>query len=517
MVGKDASNPNIVFILSDDHGQWALGCYGNKEVKTPNLDRLANEGVLFSNFFCTSPVCSPARASILTGRIPSQHGVHDWIGAGSINVKDYEGVELNYKRYAPFEGITGKELEEIPNDMTIPVQDTLDYQRYSSTEVSDPIDYLEDQIAYTDILTDNGYCCGLSGKWHLGYSMKPQKSFSYWSVISKGGTYYKQPEYIRNGKIKFEQGYITDIITEDAINFIDKSHKAGKPFYVSLHYTAPHDPWLKEDQPEEIWNLYNSCTFESVPNEPLHPWQRKNRPIGEGKKRNYYLQGYYTTITAMDKNIGKIVDRLEEMGIKDNTLIVFTSDNGLNMGHHGIWGKGNGTNPQNMFDTSVKVPMIVSCPGKVAEGIVCNDLLSHYDFMPTLLDFVGIENSESENLPGKSFVPILRGEKMDKKENVVVYDEYGPVRMVRTKEWKYIHRYPFGPHELYDLANDPDEKVNLIDDSSKENVVISMKAMLEEWFIKYVNPEIDGIRDGVTGEGQFELAGIWGKGKKSFK
>lgn len=154
------------------------------------------------------------------------------------------------------------------------------------------------------------------------------------------------------------------------------------------------------------------------------------------------------------------------MGIRKNTLLIFFSDNGMNMGHHGIYGKGNGTFPQNMFDTAVKVPAIISYPGHVLPGVVCDELLSHNDVMPTLLDHLGIENPNAENLPGCSFEPLLRGRPLSGREHVVIFDEYGPVRMIRSREWKYVHRHLDGPHELYDLVNDPDEEPNRISDQT---------------------------------------------------
>src|SRR5699024_3300043 len=148
---------------------------------------------------------------------------------------------------------------------------------------------------------------------------------------------------------------------------------------------------------------------------------------------------------------------------------------------------GNGTFPQNMYDTSVKVPAIMSHPGQIPENVVNEDLVSGYDFMPTLLAYTGMEASLPDGLPGRSILPILKGETMTERENVVIYDEYGPVRMIRTREWKYIHRYPYGPHELYDLVNDPGERDNKVDAPACKDILIDMKAHLEEWFFTYVN------------------------------
>jgi len=459
-------NLNIVAILTDDQGIWAMGCGGNREIRTPNLDRLAASGMRFDNFFCTSPVCSPARASLLTGRIPSQHGVHDWLREG--NAKE------------------------------------------------DAIEYLRGQLAYTDLLAANGYTCGFSGKWHLGDSARPQKGFTHWYVHEcGGGPYYNAPMY-REGALVREPGYVTDLITDDALAFLDERAAAGGPFYGAIHYTAPHSPWI-DSHPKDIVDSYDACAFESCPVEPEHPWALRNTvPGGIRENRKENLKGYFAAVTAMDANVGRILDKLEALGLRENTLVFFSSDNGYNCGQHGVWGKGNGTFPLNMYDTSVKVPAILSHPGSIPEAAVCDALLSQYDFMPTLLDYVGIENPAADRLPGSSFLPILKGQDMKERENVVVYDEYGPVRMIRSRQWKYIHRYPYGPHELYDLEHDPGERNNLVHDETTRDVRVSMKAQLDDWFACYVDPDLDGAREAVYGKGQLRLAGPAGRGEKAF-
>lgn len=445
-------------ILTDDQGAWAMGCAGNPDVKTPNLDRLAESGVRFTNFFCTSPVCSPARASLFTGKMPSQHGIHDW---------------LRHEN-----------------------------EQETTTE------YLKGQISYTDILSRNNYTCGISGKWHLGHSTKPQKSFSHWYVHASGGSAYHNAPMIRNGKLVQEPGYITDLITDDGIEFIELQSTKSNPFYLSVHYTAPHDPWINQ-HPKKYVALYDDHTFESCPKNPEHPWSTTN--YRDNHEAN--LTGYFASITAMDYNIGRIIDTIEALNLREDTLIFFLSDNGFNFGHHGIWGKGNGTFPQNMYDTSVKVPAIMSHPGRIPQGKVSDELVSGYDFMPTILDYVGLENPAANELPGSSFLPNIIDCTMENnnRNDIVIYDEYGPVRMIRTKEWKYIHRYPDGPHELFHLIEDPEENINLIDAPDKDDVVALMKDKLERWFVKYVDPSIDGTREPVKGAGQSGLAGSGGK------
>jgi len=474
MASKDRNRPNILFIQTDDQGYWALGCAGNAELRTPNLDRLAASGIHFENFFCVSPVCSPARASILTGRIPSQHGVHDWLRAGNSTVEPDRGGELT--------------------------------------------EYLKGQTAYTDILAQNGYVCGLSGKWHLGDAHHPQKSFTFWEVHTKGGGPYYNAPMIKDGDVYEEPRYVTEVITDNALTFLKQQAQSESPFYLSVHYTAPHSPWGRDQHPQDLYDDYfNHCPFALIPNVPIHPWQINSAPHGRTEaERRAILSGYFAAVTAMDQNVGRLLDWLEGQGLRENTLIFFTSDNGMNMGHHGIYGKGNGTFPQNMFDTSVKVPTIISRPGHVPAGQRCGALLSHYDLRPTILAYLGLENPEADKLPGHSFAPLLQGESFTERGPIVVYDEYGPVRMIRNKTWKYIHRYPYGPHELYNLADDSAEEHNLIDSQAHQATVAEMKVELEAWFLRYVDPALDGRHEPVTGRGQLGLAGPAGQGKQNF-
>ncbi len=456
------NQPNIIVIMSDDQGEWALGCTGNKEIITPHIDNLAENGVMMNNFFCASPVCSPARASFLTGQIPSQHGIHDW---------------LKHEN---------KKEEEI--------------------------EYLKGQIGYTDILSDNGYVCGLSGKWHMGNSAVPQKGFSHWYAHhGGGGPYYNAPMY-RDGVLYKEPEYITDAITDDAIGFI-KNNANKSPFYLHVGYTAPHSPWIN-NHPKEYEDLYKDCPFDSCPQEEMHPDSIfLTKSVREDLRAN--LTGYFASVTAMDANIGRIMSELEDQGILENTIVVFTSDNGFSCGHHGFWGKGNGTFPINMYESSVKVPFIISHKGSLPENIKSDTLVSAYDFMPTLLEYMGYEEYKNEKLPGESFLSELRGEKTSGNKHIVIMDEYGPNRMIRNERFKYVKRYPYGPDEMYDLKNDPGEKHNLVRDEAHADIAIELRKELQEWFLKYVNPEIDGTKEAVFGTGQKNLAGSWSNGEES--
>ena len=466
MASKDPSRPNVLFILSDDQGPWAMRCAGNTDIITPALDEIAAAGIRFTDFFCVSPVCSPARASLMTGDIPSRHGVHDWIRAG--NVGD---------------------------------------QR---------VDFLAGQTLLTDRVAAAGYRCGLIGKWHLGASDMPRAGYVTWFAHPSGmSPYYNVPMQDGNRTVTIER-YLTDEISDRALTFVRDESRRAEPFWLSLNYTAPHYPWI-DAHPREYTDLYAGCAFESCPQERPHPWTAYGNPAtDEGFRRpRESLIGYFAATTAMDAGIARVLRELDKLELTQSTLVIFMSDNGMNCGQHGIWGKGNGTRPQNMYDTSVKVPCLIAQPGRIAPG-VSDALLSGYDLFPTLLAYLGLADSPARPRPGRSFSALLEGRALRRDDAVVVYDEYGPVRMVRTREWKYVHRYPDGPHELYDLRNDAGERRNVVDDATYRATVAMLRARLAEWFACYVDPALDGADKRVTGCAQLGLTPAEGDGSDVF-
>lgn len=388
---------NVITIIADDMGAWATGeKAGNTEVKTPNIDALAEDGVSFSNFYCVSPVCSPARASIYSGTIPSSHGVFDWVAAGNLDKE-----ELGELKSAP---------------------------EFSNEESS--IRFMDDTLTYTELMEEVGYRCSLSGKWHLGDSLNPQKGYQDWYALGRGGCEYMRPDIVEDGEISFKNEYVTHSITNNALKIIE-TFDDGEPHYLNVAYTAPHSPWDKDNHPEKYRNLYRDCSFDSVPKEDHHPWQVPSAPVPHNEEeRREYLTGYYAAISAMDEGIGKIVSSLKEKGLYQDTLIMFTSDNGMSMGHHGIWGKGYGTYPLNMYDSSIKVPMIMTWPNVLPHNKVINSNRSYYDIFPTLVDYLDLPTKEVKelSLPGKSLRSVLENETEADKTNTVVYDEYGATR-----------------------------------------------------------------------------------------
>ena len=443
-------HPNILLLLSDDQGPWALGCAGNSEIITPRLDQLAREGMRFDQFFCVSPVCSPARASLLCGCIPSRHGIHDWLR--------------------------------------------------DDTKEQAQIEYLAGQQTLPSLLARAGYDCALSGKWHLGASHRPQQGFSHWYCHkSGGGPYYGAPMY-RNGQLYREPEYITKAITDDALAYLESRKGKAQPFFLQVGYTAPHAPWL-ENHPKEFTDLYQDCPFQSVPHLPPQPHRIFLTDDALRDERGN-LTGYFAAVTAMDWHIGRILDYLDREGMAQDTLVIFTSDNGFCCGHHGLWGKGNGTYPINMYEECVKVPFIARHSGQIPSGSTCSDLQSAYDFLPTVLDYIGLPCPRDDQLPGQSFARALQGLPGPGREDVVVMDEYGPNRMIRTSTHKFIARYPQGPCQLFDLEKDPGEQHNLLEQQPHHPLAAQLLERLEQWFSRYASAGMDGRDLPVYGCGQ---------------
>lgn len=230
MASRNVGKPNLLFILTDDQGAWAMGCAGNPEIRSRNLDRLSAEGTRFENFFCTSPVCSPARASILTGRIPSQHGVHDF---------------LQWEQH----------IKNCPADETR---------------------FLEGQPTYIEMLKEAGYDTCLSGKWHLGYGLEPQSGFQTWNPMPYGASdYFRAPVVEENRIVTHEGSYSSDVFTDNALKFLDDQIDSDSPFCLHLHYTAPHAPWGRKQHPIEIWEI----TITTVPSPRFRPMKNPCRAV----------------------------------------------------------------------------------------------------------------------------------------------------------------------------------------------------------------------------------------------
>ncbi len=439
--------PNIIFILTDNHGAWTLGCYGNKEIRTPNIDKLAAQGILFTRAYCNNSVCSPSRASFLTGLIPSQHGVHAYIP---------NATQIGPKAYC-----TIKEFRTLPK-----------------------------------ILSEAGYICGLSGKWHLGENLFPQEGFTYWFAKAGGHTTtFYNDDMIWQGKIYKEPKYTTEAITDHAIEFIEQNRE--KPFFLYLAYNAPYGlgKVVQEEHQNRHTAFYAHKKMESFPREKINPWLKANRFAVNNVKS---MRSYAAAVSGVDDGVGRVMDTLKKLGLDKNTLVVFSADQGLNAGHGGYWGIGDHSRPINTQEAMVRIPLIFWQPGNIVAGKSSDLMVHNHDFLPTMLDHLNLNEKmpTSPPLPGKSFAQVLRGKEI-KWENVI-YHEFENTRMIRTPKWKLTIRHPRGPDELYDMKKDPDEKENLIEVSDYAAVKIVLQKKLEAFFAKYADPKYDRWKNGAT-------------------
>ena len=436
---------NILVIFNDDHAQWAMGAYGNRELHTPTLDYLAQTGVQMQNAFTPTPVCSPACACFLTGRLASQHGVHDYLA------------------------------------------------------YSDPVAsgrwWLQDETTLSEHLSSAGYETAMCGKWHIGNDVTPQAGFDYWFSlggkfpINRCGSY----PFSENGVVEERIGYKTPIITEKAIQFL-RNRDEKRPFFLMVNYRATHGPW--RDHPEHAVAPYRHSKFTDIPQDKMYPFGQQVLSSTAPTRNNprEALAQYYASVSRIDAATGHLLEELEALGLRENTLIVYTSDHGLCCGHHGIWGKGNATLPLNMVEESIRVPLIFNQPGKLFGGQRRGEFVDHLDLFQTLAAYANLELPDEENrYPGRSFLPLLENRSLSDWRDVQ-YGEYGNLRMIRTKTHKLVRRYPNGSCELFDLRSDPRETINLFHDSAHESLVQRLTHQLEQHFSQYEDPQKSGLR-----------------------
>jgi choline-sulfatase len=428
--GAMAPRPNILFIVTDDQGPWAFGASGESQAVTPVLDRLAREGARFTRAFTPTPVCSPARVSILTARYGSEVGITDHLNP-----------------------------------------------RVDGDFVLDPA-----LPTWPRQLQRAGYATALIGKWHLGLRRSPTE-YGYDAFIGfrAGGIAPRHPALEKNGVTVKREGFVVDLLTDETIEWLEARDPA-KPFAVSLHYREPHAPYL----PVRDEDLAAVAGLEIRPPEPDFPGL--NTELVQRLMREYLA-----SVAAIDRNLQRLLAAMERLGLARNTVVIFTSDHGYNLGHHGLRFKGNaqwgllhpsavppGTpnvpanQRPNMFDTSLRVPLVVRWPGVVAPGRVIDESVSHLDWFRTLAEIAGAPLPADATVRGRSFVPLLRGPVAGWDNDV--YAEYAMkhgatahLRAYRSNDWKLVRDFANpGRDELYHLAADPGEKRNLIGDRRPE-------------------------------------------------
>ena len=440
---------NFVIITTDDQGRWAMP-HRMPELVMPHMEVLLAESLELDQMYCASPVCSPARASMLTGRMPSAHGVHDWLVGG----------------------------------------------RHPAAH---PDHYLEGQPTTPEVLHDGGYQCAMAGKWHVGDSREAAPGFEHWYAHRYGGgPYYGAPIWNKGGEA-VEPRYFTDAVTDSALDFLT-TRDTSRPFYLAVNFTAPHDPWI-DNHPDELVELYAETDFPSVPRTEPHPWvtPRREAFAAAFDDPHPHLAGYCASLTAVDSSLGRLRAALDEQGIAHNTVIIYISDNGFSCGHHGIWGKGNGTYPLNFWDNSVRVPCVVHLPGG-ATG-TSQALLSSVSLHRSVCELAGVDVPTDRWGAGHSFVSTLRGDPAGGQEYVVVTSEYGGARMITDSQHKLVQRFD-GPGELYDLTQDPDEQMNLYDDPAVSTIQKTLAESMQTRFQGFTRAGSSGWEQPVRGWGQ---------------
>jgi arylsulfatase A-like enzyme len=433
--------PNLVFILTDNEGAWMLGCYGNPDIRTPAIDRLAAEGIRFTRALSSNPVCSPTRATFLTGLIPSQHGVHRYLGG------------------------------EKPNAQMGPAA----------------YDVIREFPSLPKILRDAGYACGLVGKWHLGANLTPQEGFSYWITMPTGHTteFYDVP-VIENGQVRREPKYLTDLWTEHGVRFIEQNK--DRPFFLYLAYNGPYGlgGLLRNPARNRHAAYYADKLLLSFPRDTMHPWLVNNK---EFLNNPTAIRRVAAETSGVDDGVGEIMATLKRLGLDENTLVVYAADQGWMGGHNGIWGMGDHTRPIGAFEQMMHIPLIFRQPGRIPAGKTSDILVCNYDFLPSVLAYLGLTDKTPTNSPGRDFSPVLTGRSIPW-ENVTLY-EMENTRAIRAERWKYVARHPDGPFELYDMATDPGERVNLYGQPRQATVQRQMAARLDAFFAKYADPQYD--------------------------
>lgn len=443
--GPGDGRPNIVFLYTDDQAQWAMGAYGNREIRTPNLDRLASQGVRFRNAFTVTPVCSPSRASLMTSRYSTEFGIGDWINPGA-----------------------EPDLGLAPSAITWP-----------------------------ELLKGAGYTTGLMGKWHLGTLDRfhpTRQGFDRFFGFRAGGNKPVNPRLEVEGTVRDLTGSLPDLLVDEGIRFVEASK--DRPFLLSVHFRAPHNPYAPV--PRQDSDPYKTLD-PTIPAVPGLPAARVKQITRE----------YYASVSSVDRNVGRLLERLDSLGLSRRTIVIFTSDHGYMIGHHGLWHKGNASwliegrkgHRPNMFEESMRVPLLIRWPGVVAAGTVVERAVSNLDLFPTILDMAQIGVPDNLRLHGRSLVPLLRNASAEWDDTLFgQYDMHhyqeARMRMIRTPEWKLVRHFePGGKDELYHLAADPGETTNLVDSSDSQDQAQrrDLSARLAEWMKSIHDPLAPGV------------------------
>jgi len=460
-----SNRPNIVFIMTDDHAAHAIGAYGSRVNATPNLDRLAREGALFTRVFATNSICTPSRAAILTGQ------------------------------YSHLNGVTM-------------------FNRFDSS-----------RMTVARLLQQAGYHTGLVGKWHLG---SDPAGFDYWEILPGQGAYFSPILYTASSEKTYTDRYVTDVITDRALDFL-QNRPRGKPFFLMMHHKAPHRPWeptpshaarfaaQRIPEPVTFWDSYATRTdalhenqqriaadltnrdlkltpSPGLDQEQLTKW-RTTKPqsvtiVRDGRdvtltgeplvrwKYQRYMQDYLATVQSVDDSVGRVLDYLDQHQLTRNTIVVYTSDQGFFLGDHGLFDK------RFMYEESIRMPFLVRWPATVKAGSKVDAMALNVDFAPTFLQAAGLPIPAE--MQGRSLVPVLRGRAPADWRSAIYYRYYHDpgdhnTRAhygVRTRTHKLIYFWKKDQWELFDLVKDPYELHNLYGEPGLEAMTAQLQDLL---------------------------------------
>ncbi len=461
----DKKKYNVVFIMTDNQPADLLGCYGNDEIFTPHLDEFAHEGILFENAFCPNGMCSPCRASVLTGLMPSQHGIHTWLDD---RVMDRWPAEWN----------------AIAEFITLP-----------------------------EIFNNNGYKTALIGKYHLGMPYKPQNGFQHWVTFPYGHTRsFWGNSIIENGKQSIYSGHSVDCFTEKAVEYIQNHDPTSDPpFFMFLTYNAPYGHWpaIKGPARNRFAHLYENCPMTTVPREGLSQQAIKRYDLKKdqsGGGIDYSaelttpndlpsLRNYYSQMSMVDDGVGTVLNAIKSQDLEEDTLVIYTCDHGFSLGRNGFWGHGQATWPANTHRSAFSIPMLMRHTAHIKPSGVTNYLVNSVDLFATILEYVGLGQEKiNENTPSRSFAPMLRGEKIPWENEVFMEQE--ETRSIRTENWLYMKRFQGSrafqfEDELFDLSIDPDERENVASDTAYSKIADGLRKRIDSFFNQYANPHFD--------------------------
>jgi uncharacterized sulfatase len=433
---------NIISIVTDDQALWTIGAYGNKEVRTPHLDTLAGEGARFTSAFVATPVCSPSRVAFLTGLYGTQVGITDFLN------RDEERAGMG-------------------------LPDTA--------------------VTWPAVLQKQGYATALIGKWHLGTlpQFHPTRHgfdhFYGWLLTPKS----IDPVLEVDGENRQLRGSLPDLMIDEALRYAEQQR--DRPFALLIHFLAPHAPYGPV------------LEIDSAPYRDLNPTV-PDFPGLDAEHVKQETRKYYASVHSVDRNVGRLLEGLDKLDLSRRTIVLFTSDHGYMIGHHGLQHKGNaawiaggvrGPRRPNMFDDSIRVPLLIRWPGVVRPGAVIDNTVSNIDTFASVLGMLGVAVPDGAKQQGIDFSPVLRGQSIPPREALFgQYDLHNGglafMRMIRTGDWKLVRHYRANTlDELYDLRNDPGELTNVYAEASASETRERLQARLEAWMRSIDDPLLD--------------------------